>query len=124
MFKCGFCGREYETLPERMKCEADCLEKKRKEESFAKIEANKRKAKEIADAKKARTESIQGNLDTVNKNIAKYCEMYGEYPSLHASLMNVYNMKESLRYNETPNDFSAEVEDALNKISLAHFVYY
>lgn len=124
MFKCGFCGREYATLPERMKCEADCLEKKRKEESIAKIEADKRKAKEIADTKKMQTAAIQNKLDTVNKDIAKYCETYGEYPSLHASLIDVYNMKESLRYNETPNDFSAEVEDALNKISLAHFVYY
>lgn len=79
VYKCGICGKEYETIVGRSKCEAACIIKQK--ENMAKAEEAKKAAeqevrtKELEDAFKKTNELI----DKTNELLAKYLEDYDSF---------------------------------------------
>jgi hypothetical protein len=72
MYKCAICDSIYETVTERMKCEAACIEKA--EQEAAKIAEEKKKLEK--DVRKAEVELA---IKTANELFHKYVEDYGSY---------------------------------------------
>jgi len=114
MFKCGFCGREYPTVEERMQCEANCGAKKKEMERKAKVEAEKHKKEEAFKMKTLEAKSIQEKYNKLLQDIKNYCKKYNEYPNLHTS----NNKKTDVREDVTPNDMI----DSLNRIMFDSFI--
>jgi uncharacterized protein YlxW (UPF0749 family) len=114
MFKCGFCGREYPTVEERMQCEANCGAKKKEMERKAKVEAEKHKKEEAFKMKTLEAKSIQEKYNKLLQDIKNYCKKYNEYPNLHTS----DNIKRDVREDVTPNDMI----DSLNRIMFDSFI--
>lgn len=114
MFKCGFCGREYPTVEERMQCEANCGAKKKEMERKAKVEAEKHKKEEAFKMKTLEAKSIQEKYNKLLQDIKNYCKKYNEYPDLHTS----NNKKTDVREDVTPNDMI----DSLNRIMFDSFI--
>lgn len=70
MFKCGICGKEYESVEERMKCETECVKDlKIKEEELAK--------KKLEEEREAREKVIAEKYDEVKKLMHEYIKDYG-----------------------------------------------
>lgn len=70
LYVCGVCGKAFETLEERNKCEAKCLtERKKAEEALAK--------KKLEDEKNTRKEEIDTKYNELRKLINRYCKDYG-----------------------------------------------
>ena len=114
MFKCGFCGREYPTVEERMQCEANCGAKKKEMERKAKVEAEKHKKEEAFKMKTLESKTIQEKYNKLLQDIKNYCKKYNEYPNLHTS----DNIKRDVREDVTPNDMI----DSLNRIMFDSFI--
>ncbi len=114
MFKCGFCGREYPTVEERMQCEANCGAKKKEMERKAKVEAEKHKKEEAFKMKTLESKTIQEKYNKLLQDIKNYCKKYNEYPDLHTS----NNKKTDVREDVTPNDMI----DSLNRIMFDSFI--
>lgn len=79
MYKCGICGKVYDTIAERMKCERTCLDKQEIEAKKAALE----KKKEEQKARKAEVDTAikQANeaTDHANKLMRDYVADYGSY---------------------------------------------
>lgn len=114
MFKCGFCGREYPTVEERMQCEVNCGAKKKEMERKAKVEAEKHKKEEAFKMKTLEAKSIQEKYNKLLQDIKNYCKKYNEYPNLHTS----DNIKRDIETDTTPNDMI----DSLNRIMFDSFI--
>ena len=114
MFKCGFCGREYPTVEERMQCEANCGAKKKEMERKAKVEAEKHKKEEAFKMKTLESKTIQEKYNKLLQDIKNYCKKYNEYPNLHTS----DNIKRDIETDTTPNDMI----DSLNRIMFDSFI--
>lgn len=71
-YKCGVCGKEYESIKDRAECEIRCSKKKEEEERLA---AAKKKAEEKAARKKAVDEAF----DKAYKLKDEYVKDYGSY---------------------------------------------
>lgn len=72
MYKCGICESVFETIAERVKCEAACLERQEKEAQAA---AEKKKIEE----KKARKLELDAAIDKASELLNAYIEDYGSY---------------------------------------------
>ena len=71
-YKCGICGTIFDSIEERMKCEANCI-KKQKEEAKKATEA-KRKAE-----KETRKTEVTAAIKRANKLLEEYIKDYGNY---------------------------------------------
>lgn len=71
MFKCGYCGKDFETLAERCSCETECG-KKREEE------ARRKEQEKLAQSKKSRDEDIAKAFECLVKQINDYHSDYSE----------------------------------------------
>ena len=114
MFKCGFCGREYPTVEERMQCEANCGAKKKEMERKAKVEAEKHKKEEAFKMKTLEAKSIQEEYNKLLQDIKNYCKKYNEYPDLHTS----DNIKRDIETDTTSNNMN----DLFNRIMFDSFI--
>lgn len=72
MFKCALCDSVYKTVPERVRCEQNCLKKKEEEEKRA---AAEKKAAE----KKLRKEAVDEAVANAFRLVNAYTEDYGSY---------------------------------------------
>lgn len=75
MFKCGICGREFDSVEERSKHEQNCVAVHKEEEEKAKFEETKRLAK-------ADEERIQKEYEQLTKDIKHHKDTYGERVSI------------------------------------------
>ena len=114
MFKCGFCGREYPTVEERMQCEANCGAKKKEMERKAKVEAEKHKKEEAFKMRTLEAKSIQEKYNKLLQDIKNYCKKYNEYPNLHTS----DNIKRDIETDTTSNNMN----DLFNRIMFDSFI--
>lgn len=71
-YKCGICGKTYNSVQERMNCEMACVKKQIEEEKAAK-EA-KKKAEQ-----KARKEEVDRAFENLQKLTNEYIKDYGHY---------------------------------------------
>lgn len=70
MYTCGVCGKAFETIEERNKCEAKCIDDRKKAEAaLAK--------KKLEDEKSARKEEIDKKYKELNTLINNYIKDYG-----------------------------------------------
>lgn len=65
MFKCGYCGKEYDSLPERAKCELRCDEAQAREAEAA-------RKKRLQEQKEERLSEIK----KVHANLMELCEEF------------------------------------------------
>ena len=71
-YKCGVCGKIYDSIQERMKCEMACIKKQQDEEKAA-IAAKKKEEKDN------RYNEVNAALDNAYALINKYIEDYGSF---------------------------------------------
>lgn len=72
MWKCGICGKTYDSISQRMQCEARCLQRQEEE------------AKKAAEAKKkeeedARHDEVTKAIDGAVALLIEYTKDYGHY---------------------------------------------
>lgn len=72
MYKCAVCGGVYDSIAERMKCEAACL--KRQEEEAAKVAKAKKKEEQ-----KVRNEEVDAAIKNAQDLLTQYTKDYGHY---------------------------------------------
>ena len=72
MYKCALCGREYDEIHKRAKCEMKCVELKKEQERKA-AEAKKKAEKD------ARQQEVTAALDNAFSLVNKFIEDYGSY---------------------------------------------
>lgn len=72
LYKCGVCGKAYESIAERAECELACVKRKTQEEAEA---AAKMKAAE----KDARFAEVTCAIDSAYELLNKCIKDYGEY---------------------------------------------
>lgn len=70
-YVCSFCGAEYDSAPERARCELKCDEKRKQE-------AERMKQKLLEGKRQERYQEIKEKNDNLNRLIAKYRQDYGE----------------------------------------------
>lgn len=71
-YKCAICGKNYNTIEERIKCESTCLAEHKA--------AEEKKQREILKAEKqTRYDHIKGLLSEVNDEIKSYLDDYGTF---------------------------------------------
>jgi len=76
MYKCGICGKTYDTIVDRSKCEANCVAKQ-KEDAAKAAELKKKseqeaRTKELEDAIIATNEQIDKTIDLLEKYLNDY----------------------------------------------------
>lgn len=71
-YKCGICGAEYSSVPDRANCEIECT--KKEEEAARKAEEEKKAAEQ-----KARKEEVDTALEHLHNLVTAYVEDYGYY---------------------------------------------
>ena len=71
-YKCGICGTEYASIPERAKCEIACTEKA--EEEARKVEEAKKKEEQ-----NVRKVEVDAAFEHLHKLITAYVKDYGHY---------------------------------------------
>lgn len=69
IYKCGVCGKAYDSIEDRAKCEMACLKKQEEERKLA---AEKKKKEEKAARKKEVDDAIKHAQDLINKYTADY----------------------------------------------------
>lgn len=72
VYKCGVCGKAYESIAQRMNCERTCLKKQEEEERKA---AEAKKAAE----QKMRKEAVDEAIKKTAKLMDTYIKDYGHY---------------------------------------------
>lgn len=71
-YKCGVCGKEYNNVPDRARCEITCT--KRIEEEARKAAEEKKVAKQ-----KMRKEAVDEALENLHRLVSEYVKDYGHY---------------------------------------------
>lgn len=71
-YKCGVCGRIYDSISERAKCELECLKLKEEEDKKAAEEKKKNE-------QKARRKEVDDAMKKAQDLMSKYIEDYGIY---------------------------------------------
>lgn len=71
-YKCGICGKEYNNVLDRAKCEIACVEK-------AEEEARKAAEAEKKEAQKVRKAEVDAVFEHLHELITAYVEDYGHY---------------------------------------------
>ena len=71
-YKCGICGKEYDKVLDRARCEIDCTKK---------IEEEARKAAELKkkEEQKIRKEEVDEVFENLHKLVSAYVKDYGHY---------------------------------------------
>lgn len=69
VYKCGICGKTYETIVGRSKCESACIAKRKEENAKA---AQETRTKELEDAIIATNEMIAKTSDLLEKYLNDY----------------------------------------------------
>lgn len=72
MYTCALCGRSYDEIHKRAKCEMTCVELKKEQEKRA-AEAKKKAEKD------ARQQEVTAALDNAFSLVNKFIEDYGSY---------------------------------------------
>lgn len=72
LYKCALCGKEYETIPERARCESACVDKQLKLEEKAK----KEKAKQ---EQETRRQEVITAIKHVYELLDAYTKEYGSF---------------------------------------------
>lgn len=70
IYKCAICGKEYETIEDRSKCEIACIEKVK-----AKAEAEKKKR--LEEEKNVRKADIEKKYIELNELVKSFIKDYG-----------------------------------------------
>lgn len=71
-YKCALCGKEYETIPERARCEVACVDKQLAMEEKAKKEKQKQ-------AQEAERKAIVAEIMRVGEMVDAYTDKYGSF---------------------------------------------
>ena len=71
-YKCGVCGKEYESIKDRAECEIKCSKKKEEAERLA-------AAKKEAEERAARKKAVDEAFDKAYKLKDEYVKDYGSY---------------------------------------------
>ena len=71
-YKCGICGTVFDSIEERMNCEANCI-KKQKDEAKKAAEAKKKAEKETRKAE------VTDAVKKANELLEEYIQDYGSY---------------------------------------------
>ena len=74
-YRCGVCGKEYDTIKERNACEIKCIEKSERA-------AEELKKKELAAKKQSRADAINAKLTELADLWVQYVKDYGEDPNI------------------------------------------
>lgn len=74
MFKCGICGKEWNTVEERSKCEFECL----KTQAAKKEEEKKRKAEVERKEFKDKIDKLYNVYEEAKNNFSDACKTYQE----------------------------------------------
>ena len=82
-YKCGICGKDYATIPERMNCEQSCIKKQHEEERKA------AEAKRVA-KQKLRKEAVDEAIKRAAKLQNEYIRDYGHYEYDGEVIPNVF----------------------------------
>lgn len=72
IYTCGICGEIYDSIPERMHCEQECL-KHQEEEAKKAAEAKKNAEKNI------RKKEVMEAIENANKLLRNFLKDYGSY---------------------------------------------
>lgn len=83
VFKCGICGKEYENVTDRAKCELNCYQKQ--QEEIKKAAEEKKKAEQAA-RKKEVDEAFDKATELRNVYLRDYGEYSYEYKNIHNNL--------------------------------------
>ena len=89
-YKCGLCGKEYETIAERAKCEMTCVDKQLAIEEKVK----KEKAKQVQEE---RRQEVVAALHHARELLDAYTDDYGSF-----SYSSVEDRKPEKKENDTP----------------------
>ena len=85
-YKCGLCGTEYETVPERARCEMACVDKQVAIEEKAKKEKKKQE-------QEARRQEVDAAIDNARELLGAYIDDYGSF-EYHSEINKVPEKKE------------------------------
>lgn len=80
-YYCGVCKASYDTIDERAKCEAKCIEKRKADEE-------KRKKAELEKVKEARIAEVNQAYDNYRKLLNAYLNDYNEF----RTFTNLFNL--------------------------------
>ena len=91
MFKCGICGKEFDTIEGRMKCEQKCyaehiLEQERQKEEKRKAEEELKKSK-----KNGRIKELQQEYKNFLNNVEQFNKDYGEQFKIDEKYSDFFN---------------------------------
>lgn len=92
MFKCGICGKEWNTVEERSKCEFECLKAqtvKKEEEKKQKAEAERKELEKIIDQLH---EECGAAYKAYASHVNKYHQTYKKYYIPKDKNGNVYKL--------------------------------
>ena len=113
-FRCGICGKEYDTIKERAKCEVACAEKEEKL-------AEEQKKRELELKKQARSKEINIKFNELITLVTDYSKDYGEDPDLNADVNGVSIKFKSASIPSKKKDFGKSTIDDLLFDWLAQF---
>jgi len=78
MFKCGICGKEFNTVEERMEHERSCVAVHKEAERQHKLEVQKAESERKKEMAKADSERIQNECKQLIKDVKHHRNTYGE----------------------------------------------
>lgn len=91
-YKCGICGREYDSIKDRAACELVCLQQQEEEQRIA---AEKKKKEEQI----ARKKEVDEAMARANELKARYIEDYGCYVyTCDADDLELYDFFDLLKF--------------------------
>lgn len=76
-YTCAFCGKQYNTIEERMKCESQCLKTKKEEEAL-------KKAMKENEGRINSEKQIHETLDKADRMIKDHLNEYGSFSLNHS----------------------------------------
>jgi len=85
MFKCGICGKEFNTVEERMEHERHCVAVHKEAEKQKKFEAKKKEIEYKKQLAKQDNERIQKEYECLVKHIKHHADIYNETVNLKNS---------------------------------------
>ena len=103
-YKCGLCGKEYETIPERARCEAACVDKQLAMEEKAKKEKQKQ-------AQEAERKAIVAEIMRVGEMVDAYTDKYGSFTYSTADFAEPEKKEEPKVKTETVSKSVAASDD-------------
>lgn len=95
MIKCGYCNKEFNTIPERCRCEMECGKKQEED-------ARRKRQNELAQIKNDRDEEIANASKCLAEQINSFHQDYkemcsAEYPIRYNSVYDYINVMSTIR---------------------------